>query len=148
MKRSMIAVCLLLLSPSGVMACYEDHNAGAGWFDPEASRWPNYGSAARALHHDKLMDVSLLAGGSGVAILIGVLIRAMCRAGRQPVSRLQPVTRVPLAVPIDRPTSEPFYTQAGMDPDDRCWSSSGTFSFDDEHVASGNLAIDSVMCYH
>ena len=33
MKRSMIAVCLLLLSPGTVIACFEDHNAGAGWFD-------------------------------------------------------------------------------------------------------------------
>ena len=38
MKRSMIAVCLLLLSPSEVIACFEDHNAGAGWFDQQIGR--------------------------------------------------------------------------------------------------------------
>ena len=26
MKRTVIAVCLLVLSPSGVMACYEEHS--------------------------------------------------------------------------------------------------------------------------
>ena len=65
MKRSMIAVCLLLLSPSHVIACIEDHNAGAGWFDQQTSRWSSYGNAAQAMQRDMLMDVSLFAGGRG-----------------------------------------------------------------------------------
>ena len=38
MKRSMIAVCLLLLSPARVLACVEDHNPGAGWYRSAAFR--------------------------------------------------------------------------------------------------------------
>ena len=48
MKRSMIAVCLLLLSPGTVMACIEDHNTGAGWFDQQSSGWTSYGTGAGA----------------------------------------------------------------------------------------------------
>ena len=98
MKRSMIAVCLLLLSPSRVIACYEDHNAGAGWFDQQTVRWSSNGNSAQTMLRDTLMDVSLFAGGLGFVILLGVLVRAMIQAsGQAPVSRLEPEERVPLA---------------------------------------------------
>ena len=104
MKRSMIAVCLLLLSPSTVMACIEDHNTGAGWFDQQPSGWTSYGTGAAALHRDRLLDVALFAGGLAGVILMGVAYRAICGAPRRAhASSSQPGGIVPLALPIDAP---------------------------------------------
>ena len=83
MRRSLIAVCLLLLSPSSARACYEDHKAGAGWFDERPSQWSNYGIGAQAAQRDKLMDVAVFAGGSGVLILLGVFMRTLLNAARR-----------------------------------------------------------------
>jgi hypothetical protein len=116
MKRSMIVVCLLLLPPGGVMACYEDHSAGAGWFDEQTSRWSSYGSLAEALYRDRLMGVSVFAGGSGIAILVGVFIQARCRARQDAQNAdLLPATGVPLAESVDQPPCEPLSTAISPD---------------------------------
>jgi hypothetical protein len=109
MRRSMIAVCLLLLSPSTVLACDEDHSPGAGWFDRQPPVWSSYGTGAEALHRDRALDVALFAGGLGVVILAGVCYRAMrAAAGPAPAGRSQPATIVPLALASDAPAFEPL----------------------------------------
>jgi hypothetical protein len=108
MKRSMIVVCLLLLSPGQVMACIEDHNPGAGWFDQQPSGWSDYGAGAHSLHRDRVQDVSLFAGGLGVTILVGVLFRAMCQASRRASAQDANIDPdVPLVLPMDAPAFDP-----------------------------------------
>jgi hypothetical protein len=124
MKRSMIAVCLLLLSPSRVIACFEDHNAGAGWFDQQNLHWSSYGNAAQAMQRDKLLDVSLIAGGSGVVILLGVMIRAKVQSARRAAdSSSEPVEVGQFAFPFDGPASEPWCVRPSLDFDESGWTS-------------------------
>ncbi len=108
MKRSMIAVCLLLLSPGTVIACFEDHNAGAGWFDAQSVRFAGYGNDGRAMQRDRLMEMALIAAGSGALIVFCVLGRAMFRsARRREISPFEESERVPLGVPFDEPPWDP-----------------------------------------
>jgi hypothetical protein len=108
MARSMIAVCLLLLSPGAVIACDQDHNAGAGWFDEQSLRFTGYGNGGRAVGRDWVADVSHFAGGVGVAILLGVLGRGMFKAARRTcVAPLGWDERMPLADPFYEPLCEP-----------------------------------------
>ncbi len=121
MKRSMIAVCLLLWAPGTVSACIEDHNAGAGWFDEHTLRFTGYGSRGQVVQRDWLVDASHIAGGVGVAILLGVLGRGIFRAARQ--TGAAPVgwdERMPLAVPFDEPPCEPScdWSTSGLDQDE------------------------------
>jgi hypothetical protein len=120
MRRLLFAVCLLLLTPSPVMACYEDHKAGAGWFDEPSSRWSNYGIGAQAAQRDRLMDVSVFAGGSGVLILLGVCMRSFLRAAQRAADESR--ERVPLAMPNDSPPCEPLCVLAGLDSQDEVWA--------------------------
>jgi hypothetical protein len=144
MKRSMIAVCLLLLSPSRVIACYEDHNAGAGWFDQQTLRWSSNGNAAQRMQRDTLMDVSLFAGGLGVVILLGVAVRAMIQATRHaPISRSQPEERVRVALPFDGPICEPRCDGSFLEFDELGWSSSEMQADSTKWAAS---AVDSFCC--
>ncbi len=107
MKRSMIAVCLLVCSPSTVMACSEDHNAG--WFDQQTLRWTGSGSGGQATQSDRVMVLSLMAGASGVLMLLGSVAWAAMRAGTQTAdSPSAPEVDVPLALPFDGPACEPF----------------------------------------
>jgi hypothetical protein len=111
MKRSMIAVCLLLLSPGTVIACLEDHNAGAGWFDVQLPRYAGYGTDGRAMQRDRLIDMALFAGGAGVLIVFGVVGRAMFLSARrteessflgaEELSRVDPFDEEPSCEPID-----------------------------------------------
>jgi hypothetical protein len=125
MKRSMITVCLLLLTAGPVRACIEDHDTGSGWFDQQTSRWAAYQTGANAKHQDRLMNVSLFAGGSGVLILVGVLFRATYRAA-SPTSS-QPLSGdLPLAVPPDQPMWDPFLADADADFQHQSWSRAQT----------------------
>ena len=91
------------------MACIEDHNTGAGWFDPQPTGWAHYGTGGRALYRDRMLDVAFFAGGLGAVMLLGVSYRAMCLApGRAHMSPSQPTAVVPLALPIDAPAFEPM----------------------------------------
>jgi len=145
MKRTMIAVCLFVLSPSGVIACYEDHNAGAGWFDERSGRGPNYGGALQSVYRERLMDGSLATAGSGLVILLGILVRARRRAvGHASGSHLQPATRIPLVVEIDRPPFDPFLASVGFDSQDQCCSFSETVGIDAACVTSGFVALDTM----
>ncbi len=148
MKRMVIAVCLLVLSPSGVMACYEDHSPGAGWLDERSGRSPNFGGALQSVYRDAVMDGSLAAAGSGLVILLGVLVRARRQtAGRASGSELQPATRIPLVVEIDRPPCDPILASVGFDSQDVCTSFSESVGIDAEPVTSGFVAIDCMMSF-
>jgi hypothetical protein len=148
MRRSMIAVCLVLVSPSPVLACIEDHNPGAGWFDQQPSGWSSYGTGARALPRDGVMDVALLAGGLGVVILAGLSYRAMCLAPRRAqVSRSQPATIVPLALPMDAPAFEPLCAISYLDSEGQDWSSSQIFDVHSSAITGHSGGIDSVTPY-
>ena len=123
MKRSMIAVCLLVCSPSTVIGCYEDHNVG--WFDQQTLRYTSYGSGVWETKRDMLMDLSLIAGASGVLMLLFSVARAAMRAGRQSVdSPTAPEVEVPLELPFDGPACEPFFVRAAPDFMAYGWSSS------------------------
>jgi hypothetical protein len=123
MKRSMIAVCLLLCSPSTVMACSEDHNAG--WFDQQTLRWSGYGSGGEATQSDRVLVLSLMAGASGVLMLLGSVACAAMRAGGQTADfPSAPEVEVPLALPFDGPACEPFCVRAAPEYTTYGWSSS------------------------
>jgi hypothetical protein len=146
MKRSMIAVCLLLLSPGSVMACIEDHNTGAGWFDQQSSGSTSYGTGAQALHRDRLLDVALLAGGMGAVILVGLSYVAMCRAPQHAaVSRSQPAAAVPLALPIDSPAFEPRCAEPWGACEGPEWSSPRMLDVHSDSITAGVQGIDSAM---
>jgi hypothetical protein len=146
MKRSLIAVCLLLLSPSSVMACIEDHNTGAGWFDQQPSGWTTYGTGAQALHRDRLLDVALFAGGLGAVILMGVAYRATCLAPRRaPMSPSQPGALVPLALPIDAPAFEPLCAEPWLDIDAQDWPSPRIVDVHSSSITGHAHGIDSIM---
>jgi hypothetical protein len=137
---------LLLLPTSGVKACYEDHKPGAGWFDEQTGRRPHYGSFAEAVYRDRLMDLSLIAGASGIAILVGVFIRARCQATRHALdSYVPPATRAPLAESINQPTWEPLSTELSVDFQDRGCGSSGSFSIDAQPLTSVFLSLDALV---
>ena len=147
MKRSLIAVCLLLLSPSRVIACYEDHNAGAGWFDQQTLRWSSNGSTAHTMQRNILMDVSFLAGVSGVVILLGVLVRAKIQAaGYTSVSPLQEEEQVPLVVPFDAPVCDPRCGASGLEFKADGWSTSEMWEMRAESATWAASAVDSFCC--
>jgi hypothetical protein len=148
MKRSMIAVCLVVLSPGGVKACIEDHNPGAGWFDQQPSGWTSYDTGAQVLHRDRVQDVSLLCGGLGVTILMGVFFRAMCQSSRLAfASDSRPDTLVPLVLPIDVPAFDPMCEQVGLNSED--WESSTSQAWDDfgGSLSGCSSAMDSVLTF-
>jgi hypothetical protein len=145
MKRSMIAVSLLLLSPGEVIACYEDHGAGAGWFDQQTMRWSGYGNAGQATQTDKLLEMSLAAGVSGVVILLGVVVRTMIRAaGRAGVSPLQPEEETPLVLPFDGPACEPYCGWSEPDFEESGWSAP---EIEEVYAGSATWAANSVNSF-
>ena len=149
MKRSMIAVCLLLLSPDTVMACIEDHNPGAGWYDQQPSGWSGYGAGAQALHRDRVQDVSLFAGGLGVTILVGVLFRAMCQASQKASpSDSQPDARFTFVLPVDAPVCDPTCTHNELAGDVSGWTAQQEFDAYSDSISVHSHAIESAMSFN
>jgi hypothetical protein len=105
MRCSTIAVCLLLLFPVAVSACIEETPVQGEWFYKGQSSRPYYGLLAESTElDDRIMATSVIAGGAGAAILLGLLIRAAWRSRRQgPLEPPERANRVPLALPFDRP---------------------------------------------
>src|SRR5262245_44321237 len=102
MKRSMIAVCLLLLPRGQAIECIEDHNPGGGWLYEQPSEWASFSASGQVPHRDKVQAVSLFALGLGATILVGVLFRAMCQATRTAgAPETQSDTVAPLVMPAD-----------------------------------------------
>jgi hypothetical protein len=146
MKRSLIAVCLLLLSANSVMACVEEHNTGAGWFDQQPSGWASYGTGAQTMHRDRLLDVALFTGGLGALILVGVAARAVCRApGRAEVNPSQPATIVPLALPMDVLAFAPMCAERRLVSEDHDWSCSQTVDVHSNSITGDSPGIDCAM---
>ena len=70
----------------------------------------------QSVYRARLMDGSLAAAGSGLVILLGILVRARRpAAGRASGSQLQPAKRIPLVVEIDRPPCDPILASVGFD---------------------------------
>jgi hypothetical protein len=148
MRRFVIAICALLLAPSSVMACYEDHGLGAGWFDDGSSNWTKYGTGARPAQRNKLMDLSIFAGGSGVLILLGVGMRTLLRSAQQPeFETIESSARVvPLALPNDGPPCDPQCVLAGPDSQDDDWTSAKFLNPGDDSWTDATLPIESFHC--
>jgi hypothetical protein len=115
MRRSPIAVCLLLLSPVPAWAC-DGHPVGApGWLEEKPrSAWDLARGTAEEVRWQEMLGVASLAAGSGAMVLVAVSLRAASRAasrGRMPP--LEPATPAPLAVPVDQPTGLPVRVDPG-----------------------------------
>jgi hypothetical protein len=147
MRRSLIAVCLVLLAPLSVKACYEDHNPAAGWAEDKRPFWSNYGIGAEGVQRDRLMDVSMFAGGSGVLILLGVSLRAFLLAARRDaVEMVESASLVPLALPTDGPPCEPQCVLTGLDSQDDTWAPVDFRDVSDEAFPGVTLPVDSLHC--
>src|SRR5262249_58281182 len=70
MRRSTIAVCLLLMSPVPVWAC-DGHPVGApGWLEEKPrSAWDLARGTAEEVRWDEMLGVASLAAGSGAMVL-------------------------------------------------------------------------------
>jgi hypothetical protein len=146
MRRFLIAICALLLTPSSVMACYEDHKAGAEWFDEPSSNWIKYGMGAHAAQRDGLMDVAVFAGGSGVLILLGVGIRTHLRAARRAAAETLEPAGLPLALANDGPPCEPLCVRAGLDSQDDVWASAEFRDVCDLSLTGVNFPVETFNC--
>ena len=146
MRRSLIAVCLLLLTPSSVQACYEDHNAvRAG--SMSILRGGRITELAQAAQRDRLLDMSIFAGGSGVLILLSVFMRTLLRAARPAAAEtLDAASRVPLAMPADSPPCEPLCVLVDFDSQDHVWSSVEFHDLRDESLTGTTLPVESFCC--
>jgi hypothetical protein len=84
MRLSTIAVCLLLVSPSPVLACWKDAPEQTGWFQEIRS---SYGDSAMGGEGETMVPAWSLAGaGLASMALIVVSFRALSRAaGRRPM---------------------------------------------------------------
>ncbi len=87
MRLSMIVVCLLLLSPTSVLACWKDAPEQTKWFqEMPSSSWEADGSRAEGTSGDGMLGPWLLGAGSASVALVGVSFRAFTRAaGRMPI---------------------------------------------------------------
>ena len=88
MRLSTIAVCLLLVSPPSVLACFEHTPEQTGWFQevPSSSREGAW-TGVEAMWWDGMPGVWLAGAGSASVALVLVSFRAFSRAaGREPGS--------------------------------------------------------------
>jgi hypothetical protein len=111
MRRSTLAVFLLLMSPVPVRAC--DGHAGVApeWFaERPRSAWELAQGRGEEMRWDELLGAAGLAAGSGAMLLVAVSLRAASR-GRKP--RREPAAPTPLAVPFDRPAGLPVRVDPG-----------------------------------
>jgi hypothetical protein len=89
MRLSMIAVCLLLVWASPVLACEEYSPEREGWFHERAtSSWEAAWSRLGGTSRDDRPGPWLLGAGSAAVALVGVSFRAYSRAAGQ-VPRLE-----------------------------------------------------------
>jgi hypothetical protein len=111
MRRSTLAVFLLLLSPVPVWAC-DGHAGTAPWWFAERPRsaWELAQGRGEETRWEELLGAASLAAGSGAMLLVAVWLRAASR-GRTP--RREPAAPRPLAVPFDRPAGLPVRVDQG-----------------------------------
>ena len=148
MKRSMIAVCLLSLTPGRAMGCIEDHNPGAGWLYEQPSEWASFSASGQVSQRDRVQDVSLFVLGLGATILVGVLFRAMCQAARiASASETQSDTVAPLVMPTDAPVFDPWCTENELAAEMSEWSAEVAFEGYPGLMSGPSFAIDSTMSF-
>ena len=111
MRRSTLAVCLLLISPVPVWAC-DGHAGVAPWWFAERPRsaWELAQGRAEEMRWEEVLGAAGLAAGSGAMLLAAVSLRAASR-GRKPPR--EPAAPTPLAVPFDRPAGLPVRVDQG-----------------------------------
>ncbi len=124
MRCSTIAVCLLVVFPGAVSACIEETPVQGEWFYKQQSSRPYYSPLAESMEtDDPMMVTSVIAGGAGAAILLGLLIRAAWRSRRQaPLEPPERANRVPLALPFDRPEGFSLRIDQGHDESSPSWT--------------------------
>jgi hypothetical protein len=115
MRRSTIAVCLLLMSPGPVFACDEHATQQPGWLEERPrSAWELAQGTAEGMRWDEMLGAASLAAGSGAMFVMALSLRAASRAAsRRRMHPLEPAAPMPLAVPFDRPTGLPACVDPG-----------------------------------
>ena len=138
MKRSMIAVCLLLCSPTSVIACTDDHKASGGWIDEKPRPW---WSAASDGSNTRMIALSLFTGSVGLVILLGVSGRALLHtASDRPLSCRDGEDGELLTVRFAKPVREPCCGWSDPDLDE----SGRTSEFSDSDSVSAESFANSV----
>jgi hypothetical protein len=115
MRRSTIAVFLLLWLPSSASACFDDHLVG--WFSERPSRSRGIvRTIAEGIQGQEAIGVWGVAIGTVSAVLIVVSFRAVLRArGRGRMNLLEPDVPAPLVLPFDWPSDRPIRVDQGRD---------------------------------
>ena len=111
MRRSTLAVFLLLMLPMPAWAC-DGHAGVAPWWFAERPRsaWELAQGRAEEMRWEEVLGAAGLAAGSGAMLLAAVSLRAASR-GRKPPR--EPAAPTPLAVPFDRPAGLPVRVDQG-----------------------------------
>jgi hypothetical protein len=104
MRLSTIVACLLLVSPSSALACYEHGAEATGWLHKMPS--PHRGFAEEGAEEASMLGVWLAGAGSASFALVVVAFRALSRApgrGRIRPVELEPAAPAESSAPFDRP---------------------------------------------
>jgi hypothetical protein len=112
MRRSMIAVCLLLGLPSPACACMDDHKNGE-WLDEKtpSTSWEIARTSAEGYPREESLRVCAIAVGSASAALAVLWLPAVSRArGRRRVKQVEldfiaPGIKDALTMNVGRPPS-------------------------------------------
>jgi hypothetical protein len=100
MRRSTIAVCLLLLSPFPVSACDDHAGQTPGWLEERPrSAWELAQGTAEGMRWEEMLGMAGLAAGSAAMLGVAVWLRAASRAGGASRGRRrswEPVAPMPL----------------------------------------------------
>ena len=106
MRRLMIAVCLLVLWPESVGACFDP--VVSEWVtEKPRSYWEIPRESAGAIGLRELLGISMFLGSSAAGILVVLSLRALCRkAMTRRRHTYEPPGGVPLALPFDEPLRE------------------------------------------
>lgn len=95
MRRSTIAVCLLLMSPAPVFACDGHATQPPGWIEERPrSAWELAQGTAEGMRWEEMLGAASLAAGSTAMLLVAVSLRAASRGRTHP---LEPAGPPPLA---------------------------------------------------
>src|SRR5262249_11042364 len=115
MRRSTIAVCLLLMSPFSVSACDDHAGQRPGWLEARhRSAWELAQGTAEGMRWEEMLGVASLAAGSAALFLGAVWPRGASRAGGHGrMHPLEPAAPAPRAVPWDQPVGLPVRVDQG-----------------------------------
>ena len=105
MRRSTIAVLILVLVPGSASACYDEHKAG--WFEEmPAPSWQVPRVNAEETQQEQMVGIGIAGAGLASLALIAVSFRALARSNkreRERNDRFEPADPTPLALPFDWP---------------------------------------------